>query len=139
MIIKRRHNKYDMLVVDNGAPMLELLYDILTDEEYHVATAPSGESAVEALEKHYYDLVITDLDMGGLNGIEVLQRAKALNPTTRVIILTGNSDIKHAIEAIRNEVDDYILKPFTLHELLERVLHCLAKGSSKPDNRKSVA
>ena len=139
MTITSRYNRYHILVADNDPPMGELLYDILTDERYDVTKAASGEAAVEALGKQYYDLVISDLEMRGLSGIDVLKKAKALHPTTRVIILTGNSDIKHAIEAIRNEVDDYILKPFTLHELLERVLHCLEKDSSKPDNRKSAA
>ena len=139
MTITSRYNRYSILVADNDPPMVELLYDILADEGYAVTQAASGEAAVEALGKQYYDLVISDLEMGGLSGIEVLKKAKAPNPPTRVIILTGNSDVRYAIQAIRHEVDDYLLKPFTVDELLERVSCCLEKGSTKPDNKKSAA
>lgn len=139
MTITPQHSQYDILIVDNAPPMLDLLYDLLKDEGYHVASAASGESAVAALGLHYYDLVITDLEMGLTNGIEVLKKAKSINPHTRVIILTGNSDVRYAIEAIRHEVDDYLLKPFVLDELLERVSCCLEKGSTKPDNNRSAA
>jgi YesN/AraC family two-component response regulator len=74
-----------------------------------------------------FDLVITDLIMESTDGFKVLQKAKLANPATQVIILTGYGDMESAIEALRNNADDYLLKPCESQEMIFRVKNCLEK------------
>jgi DNA-binding NtrC family response regulator len=122
-VLKRK--KFNILVVDDDPSLLETNFFILEDNGYQTATATSGEEAIEALGSRCFDLVITDLNMGQANGIEVLKKAKELHPETPVIITTGNSDALYAIEAIQLRVDDYLLKPVPMKDLLDSVSHFL--------------
>ncbi len=117
--------KFNILVVDDDPSLLETNFFILEDKGYQTITATSGEQAIEALESRCFDLVITDLNMGKVNGIAVLKKAKELHPETPVIITTGNIDVQSAIEAIRFRVDDYLLKPVPRKDLLDSVSHFL--------------
>ena len=125
MEVKLAHDQYNILLVDDDPNILAVNNDILASEGYKVTTAKSGETAIEALGEKRFDLVITDINMGKISGISVLKKAKELNPATMVILTTGNTDVNYAIEALRLHADDYLLKPFRMHELLERVAHCL--------------
>jgi DNA-binding NtrC family response regulator len=77
--------------------------------------------------------------MGHVDGISVLKRAKALDPKTRVIIATGSTDVNYAIEALRLNANDYILKPFDLNHFVRKVLDCFNQSENKPKTKKSVA
>ena len=112
---------YNILLVDDDSHMLEVIDEILLEENYQVIRATSGEAAIELLNTKDFDLVITDLNMGKANGIAVLKRAKELNHEAMVIIMTGNTDVAFAIEALRLDVDDYLLKPFNIDYFLDRV------------------
>ena len=112
---------YNILLVDDDSHMLEVIDEILLEENYQVTRATSGEAAIELLNTKDFDLVITDLNMGKANGIAVLKRAKELNHETMVIIMTGNTDVAFAIEALRFDADDYLLKPFNIDYFLDRV------------------
>ena len=112
---------YNILLVDDDSHMLEVIDEILVEENYQVIMATSGEAAIELLNTKDFDLVITDLNMGKANGIAVLKRAKELNHETVVIIMTGNTDVAFAIEALRLDADDYLLKPFNIDYFLDRV------------------
>ena len=118
---------YKVLVVDDYAHIRQMLYEVLKDQGYHIMTAPNGEAALETLSSHNFDLVITDLNMGRVNGIEVLKKAKSLSPQPGVIIATGNSDVAYVIEALRCKADDYILKPFRIADLLDRISQYLSQ------------
>lgn len=120
---------YKVLVVDDYDHIRQMLYEVLKDQGYHITTAPSGEAALEILSSQNFDLVITDLNMGRVNGIEVLKKAKSLSPQPRVIIATGNSDVTYVIEALRCKADDYLLKPFRIADLLDRISQCLTKSA----------
>ena len=120
---------YKVLVVDDYAHIRQMLYEVLKDQGYHITTAPDGEAALEILSSQNFDLVITDLNMGQVNGIEVLKKAKSLSPQPRVIIATGNPDVTYVIEALRCNADDYLLKPFRIADLLDRISQCLAKSA----------
>ncbi len=119
-----------ILLVDDDPKLLYLTYEILEYENYQVTTATNGEAAINMLCENDCDLVITDLNLGQTSGISVLKKAKELNPGTKVIIMTGNADVAFAIEALRLNADDYLLKPFDLYDLLDRVSHCLNNSSS---------
>ena len=115
------NRKYNILLADDDSHMLGVIDEILVDENYQVIRATSGEAAIELLNTKDFDLVITDLNMGKANGIAVLKRAKELNHETMVIIMTGNIDVTFAIEALRLNADDYLLKPFNMDYFLDRV------------------
>jgi DNA-binding response OmpR family regulator len=127
---KAEQRKNTILIVEDNPNLLYLTYEILEHENYQVTTATNGEAGIKALSENYFDLVITDLNMGQVNGISVLKKAKELNPGTTVIIMTASVDVAFAIEALRLNADDYLLKPFNIYGLLDRVSHCLKKASS---------
>ena len=119
--------KYNILLVDDDPYILEGIGADLESQGFLVTKADSGDTALEVLQENKFYLVITDLVMEDTDGIQVLKKTKALNVDTMVIILTGYGDMKSAIEALRQEADDYLLKPCESAELLYRVNHCLEK------------
>ena len=129
------NNKYSILLVDDNPHVLELNREVLSDQGYQLTKATSGENAIEGLEKQHFDMVITDINMGTVSGFEVLERAKELHPESKVIVTTGNPDLKYVIEALRLHADDYILKPYSIHWLVKRVSECLTQfGNRKKTN-----
>ena len=119
--------KYSILLVDDDHFILNGIGQILESEGYRVVTAENGEIAVELLEQSTFDLVITDLVMDRIDGIQVLKKAKEHNPGSVVIILTGYGDMTSAIDALRLNADDYMLKPCQPEEMNFRVAACLEK------------
>jgi len=119
--------KYNLLLVDDDPFILEGIGEDLEGNGYQVTRADSGEKAVAMLESTDFALVITDLIMGRIDGIQVLKKAKEINSETQVIILTGFGDIDSAVEALRSKADDYLLKPCESQEMLFRIKNCLEK------------
>jgi DNA-binding NtrC family response regulator len=119
--------KYSILLVDDDPIITAGTGSDLEGKGYAVTTANSGEKAVELLAKSSFDLVITDLVMAPMNGIGVLKRSKEINPETMVIILTGFGDMTSAIDALRLDADDYLLKPCEPEEMYFKVSRCLEK------------
>ena len=115
------------MLVDDDPFILAGIGKNLQNEGYRVTTTESGEKAVVLLKKKVFDLVITDLVMEGLDGIQVLKKAKELHSETMVIILTGCGDLMSAIDGIRLDADDYLLKPCEPEEMRFRVSSCLEK------------
>lgn len=118
---------YDLLLVDDDPFILEGIGEDLERRGYRVTRVNSGEKALELLECRNFDLVITDLVMEHIDGIQVLKKSKEKNATTMVILLTGFGDMLSAIEALRNQADDYMLKPCESSEIQFRVERCLEK------------
>ncbi len=106
-----------ILVVDDENSIRELLQEYLSLEGYKVDTAKDGNDAYEYLRKSYYDIVLTDLEMPGMNGIELLKKANSQGLNHKFIILTGFGTVETAIMALKLGAVDYILKPFKLEEL----------------------
>ena len=123
--------KYSILLVDDDPIITAGTGSHLEEEGYEVTTADSGERAVELLNQSSFDLVITDLVMEEMNGTDVLEKSKKINPETMVIILTGFGDMASAIDALRLDADDYILKPCEPEEMNFRVSRCLEKLENK--------
>ncbi len=119
--------KYSILFVDDDPFVTKATGGLLEAKGYGVTTAESGEKAIELLENAAFDLVITDLVMGSIDGIDVLKRAKEIHPEIMVMILTGFGDMASAIEALRSDADDYFLKPCESEEIYFRVSKCLEK------------
>ena len=119
--------EHKLLLVDDDPFILEGIGEDLERNGYHVTRASNGETAVELLESNEFDLVITDLVMDSTDGIQVLKKTKELNSDVQVIILTGFGDIDAAIEALRSQADDFLLKPCESQEMLFRVKNCIEK------------
>ncbi|AJY70353.1 hypothetical protein RW64_12565 [Geobacter sulfurreducens] len=124
----------DVLVVDDEAIIREGLRRILEKEGYHVETSASGQIALERLQDENYGLVITDLKMPGMSGMEVLKAIKVLQPEVPVIIITGFSTVDTAVEAMKNGAFDYIAKPFTPDQITEKVRKALEQRAVLLEN-----
>ena len=113
-----------VLFADDELPLQELIAAELPRMGHTVTVCPDGLTAVAALERNTYDCVIVDLDMPGLNGIDVIAKTKDMSPTTEAIVLTGKGSTDTAISALRLGAFDYLQKPcklIDLRGLLERV------------------
>jgi two-component system response regulator PilR (NtrC family) len=114
-----------ILVVDDLPALREMLSQSLASEGYRVATAGSGEEAVTRLEEQEFDVIVTDLVMPGLGGLDVLERARLLDPRAAVILMTAYASLDTAIAALRRGACDYLEKPFTVGDLKLRVRRLL--------------
>ena len=103
--------KSTILIIDDERPTLEMLEMLLEAYGYEVLTAESGEEGVEVFELKHPPLVMTDIKMPGMDGMEVLKRIKKINPQTEVIVVTGHGDMDLAIEALNLDATDFINKP----------------------------
>jgi len=110
-----------ILVVDDEQIIRESLSYILSKEKYEVNEASNGIIAYELLKNTSYDLVITDLEMPEMKGIELLGEIKKMNLQTNIIVITAYGSMETAIAALRNGASDYILKPVEFEELLIKV------------------
>ncbi|MDR4507499.1 MAG: sigma-54 dependent transcriptional regulator [Candidatus Brocadiaceae bacterium] len=122
----------NILVVEDQDAMRESLWIALKDEGYQVECVPNGEEAVKKLKEHNgYDLVITDLKMEKIGGLEVLKTVKSTNSSTEVVLITAYGTIGTAVQAIRDGAYDYVTKPFRHQEILKVVKMALEKKSLK--------
>jgi YesN/AraC family two-component response regulator len=119
--------KYTILLVDDDYFVLNGIGKYLSNKGYDVITADSGEKGVDMLNEMRFHMVITDLAMGKIDGIDVLKKAKEHSPETMVIILTGYGNLTSAIEALHFDADDYILKPCEPLKIGSKVSQCFAK------------
>ncbi len=124
-------NQYEILLVDDDNVILETVSANLKQRGYALTTAESGEEAIMLMKSKNFHLVLTDLKMKQVSGIQVLKEAKKSNPEALVIILTGFADVTSAIEALRLRAEDYLIKPFELEELYFRVARCFEKLESQ--------
>ena len=124
----------NVLVVDDEAVIREGMRRILESDGYRVDTSASGRTAIEKIQERDFDVVITDLKMPGMDGMEVLKTIKILQPDVPVIIITGYSTVDTAVEAMKNGAFDYIAKPFTPEQISEKVQKAIARKSMFPEN-----
>ncbi len=119
-----------ILVVDDEQSMRSMLRIMLKKEGYQATCAASGEEAIELCEKQNYDLVLTDIKMGGMNGLQVLQKVKELNPDTAVIMITAFASMETAVDAMKEGAYDYISKPFDISQVKQVVNNSLKRRKS---------
>lgn len=123
--------KSNILVVDDEPVARQSLTDILKLEGYSVASAPNGHAAVEHVRTHPVDLMIVDLRMPGMDGLEVVQVVNQISPETEVILLTAFGSTETAIQALRLRIHDYLLKPASPSQVMASVKKGLARRSSR--------
>jgi DNA-binding NtrC family response regulator len=106
-----------ILVVDDEAQLRRIFERILRTEGYEVRCASSGDEALKLLETEWFDLVVTDLKMPGMDGMELLAKGKSANPTLPFIVLTAFGTVRSAVAAVKEAAYDYLVKPFDIEEL----------------------
>jgi DNA-binding NtrC family response regulator len=122
---KSQPNQLSILFADDEPSLQELMRMELPHLGHRVTVCPDGYTAVAALEREAFDCLIVDLDMPGMNGIQVIERAATLSPRTEAIVLTGKQSLESAVAALRFGVIDYLSKPCRLSEL-QSLLHRVA-------------
>ncbi|MEJ5376401.1 MAG: endopeptidase La [bacterium] len=123
----RRNSPFRLLVVDDEEIARENMRHVLSKEGYEVATASNGIQALDMLRQKAFDLVLTDLKMERVDGLELLGRIKELHPETSVILITGYATVDTAVRAMKTGACDYLAKPFQLEELRAAVTRSLDK------------
>jgi anti-anti-sigma factor len=110
-----------ILVIDDEKPTLMMFRLTLAAYGYEVLTAENGQEGLEVFARERPSIVLTDIKMPGMNGIEVLKQVKAVDPSTEVIVITGHGDMDLAIQALNLDATDFINKPIQRH-LLEQAI-----------------
>jgi DNA-binding NtrC family response regulator len=105
-------DKSRILVVDDEEGMCEFLHYLLEGEGYEVDVAHSGDQALAKVEGTAFDLILADIKMPGIDGLEMLRHIREADEETVVIVMTGYSSLESAIKAIKYDASDYLTKPF---------------------------
>jgi two-component system response regulator HydG len=129
-------DRFRILAVEDDAEMLDLLTEHLTAEGYRVVAARQGAEALSRLKTEPFDVVLTDLRMPDVDGMEILRAARALQPDVPVILITAFGSIQTAIQAIREGAYDYAAKPFALEEVSLLVNKALEDRRLREENRR---
>lgn len=127
-----------VLVVEDEDIVRELVVHVLQRAGYRVAAAANGSTALTALREHPVDLILTDLRMPVMDGLELLREAKKLHPFVDIIVLTAYGTIDSAVQALKLGATDYLAKPFDINELLERVAQSFAKRREHATSEQSL-
>jgi len=113
--------KTRVLIVDDEEEFVNALSKRLRIRDYDVTTSLSGEEALEKMKHYLFDVVILDVAMPGMSGIETLREIKKIKPLTEVIMLTGHATVESAIEGMKLGAFDYLLKPCEADDLIAKI------------------
>jgi len=127
-----------ILVTDDEAATLKTLSAGLEDMGYRVTTALNGREALALIRKQGFNIVIADIKLPDISGLEILETTKELNPETAVIMITGHASIETAVDAINEGAYAYILKPATMNELETTINNALREQRLLIENRELV-
>ncbi len=127
-----------ILIAEDEKNIGDLLLELLEQEDRKITLVQNGVEAIEALKAEPYDLLITDLMMPEIDGMEVLHEAKKLHPNIMVIIITGYASLETAIQAVKEGAYDYLRKPFRLEELKISVDNACEKIRLQRENEKLI-
>jgi DNA-binding response OmpR family regulator len=120
-----------VLVVDDDPDTCALLVDILEQDGHSLRLCLSGEEARDALEHERFDLILADIKMPRITGIDLLNYVREMGLDTKVILITAYASLDTAIQALRGDASDYLIKPFSLTDLRQRVHEALDEGRGK--------
>jgi DNA-binding NtrC family response regulator len=123
-----------LLIIEDEETLCESLKRVLVREGYVVDTFNSAETAIEVFEERFYDLIITDIILPGITGIELLKRIKERLPEQIVIIMTAYASLETAVEALRTGAYDYVVKPVMHEEIKQIVKNALRQGALQQEN-----
>jgi two-component system response regulator HydG len=120
-----------ILIIDDDKDICTLVSNFLSKKGFEVATSYNGEEAIANLKKKDFDLVLCDYRLPDTNGVEMIQRIKLIQPGAAIIIITGYSDVKTAIETFKHGASDYVVKPLYPDEILITIKEALEKKEDK--------
>jgi DNA-binding NtrC family response regulator len=126
-----RPHRVTLVIIDDNAGSLELLSEALSREGLRIITASDPEEGLEAVFREHPEIVLTDLVMPGIGGLEVLDRIVEFDPATDVIVMTAHYTSESAVEAIRRGAADYLNKPISIATLRERISRLLADAQAR--------
>jgi len=106
-----------ILVVDDEAGVIEVIKEAFLDEDYEIISTTDSKEAKELIQNNDFNLIITDLKMPNIDGLEITKVAKEVNSKTDVVVVTGYASIESAVESLKSNIYDYILKPFQVSEI----------------------
>ncbi len=127
--------KGNVLVVDDEPIERQSLMDILRLEGYHVASAANGEAAIDHVRLNPVDLILLDLRMPGMSGLEVIKVVTRLYPEVEIILFTAHGSMESAIEALRSRIQDYLLKPASPAQIIDSVERGMARHNARIQTR----
>ncbi len=131
--VARKH----LLIVDDEPVILQILKAVFDDEPVRVTCVGSGKDAQRVLEEQQCDLLITDKNLPDVNGLELLQHAKRINPFTEVIIITGYASLETALSAMEHDAFDYVVKPLNnVFDIRKKVRRALEKQQLAMENQR---
>jgi len=130
-----RSDIHRILIIDDEINICTRCVKILSKIDWHVAYALDGYEALRLMDERPFDVIITDLKMSSMGGMEVLRRVKAINPDTMMIVITGYATVSSAVEVMKLGACDYLPKPFTPDELRGVVGHALRERKIQTQNR----
>lgn len=128
-------NPPKILIADDEQAAVRNLQHILSKEGCEVISTQSGQNALKLLEQHSFDLVLTDLRMPNVDGMEILRRTKEVSPDTEVIMITGYATVSSAISAMKMGAYHYVIKPYKLDEVRKVVREALEKQRLRRENQ----
>jgi DNA-binding NtrC family response regulator len=124
-----------VLVVEDDEVLRRLLIDVLSDQNYHVEAAETGEDGLREMERDVFDVILLDINLPGIDGMDVLRLAPARQPDAQIVMMTAFGTVDTAVEAMKQGAFDYINKPFSTDELLLTINRAL----EEQDLRREVA
>ncbi|HFB62291.1 MAG TPA: sigma-54-dependent Fis family transcriptional regulator, partial [Bacteroidetes bacterium] len=131
----RNENKIKILVVDDDTTHRLMLKATLAAEGYGITEAGDGERAVEKIKQEFFDLVMLDLKMPKMGGLEALKRLKEINPEIPVLIMTAYASVQTAVDALKHGAFDYLIKPLDMEEVKLMLIKTLDYHKLKKENR----
>jgi DNA-binding response OmpR family regulator len=124
-------NKIKILLIDDEIEFTSTLAERLELRGFAVKTADNGESGIELVKNESFDILVIDLMMPGINGLETLKQIKMFNPQIPIILLTGHGSTKEGMEGMRNGAADYLMKPLDINDLTAKVKEILNDSGNK--------
>jgi len=121
-------DRFRILVVDDELLIRDLLYDYFITQDWDIMVAEDGQKAVDYLKNQKFDIVLTDLKMPQIDGMQLTERIRELYSNLPVVIMTGYPSLDSALDALRYKVDDYIIKPFNINKLFQKIKEIAEAG-----------
>ncbi|NOZ86115.1 MAG: sigma-54-dependent Fis family transcriptional regulator [Deltaproteobacteria bacterium] len=122
-----KKSRPSVLLADDEGTVRRAIATMLTETGYEVKTASSGDEALGLLKSRHFDILVTDLRMEGMDGLDLLVEAKSAKPNLPVILVTAYGTVAQAVEAMRRGADDFVTKPISPKELKERIAKALSR------------
>ncbi|MGO9121249.1 MAG: sigma-54-dependent transcriptional regulator [Desulfomonilaceae bacterium] len=129
-------NEFKVMLVDDEKDFLETLCKRLTKRKLDVTSANSGREAIAKIQEFPVDVVVLDVRMPGMNGIETLKEIKKIKPSVEVIMLTAHADVQVAIEGMELGAFDYLMKPMEIDDLLYKLQDAYKKKWCREETEK---